>query len=180
MSPRGVYVHTKEYRLKQSISHMGTQPCLGNKLSEEHRKKLSEVRRGRPVSDETRYKISKALTGRNLTEEAKRKLSATLQGVPLDEWTGDISYEPYCPLFNEKKKEDIRNRDNRVCQLCGKAEILNGSRLSVHHIDGNKMQGCNDAKWHLCALCKSCNTKPDTIEKEFLIISNLSRRLTEQ
>lgn len=68
-------------------------------------------------------------------------------------------------------KEKIRNRDNRVCVLCGKSEIENGERFSVHHIDGDKMQGCNGKKWYLASLCKLCNSKKDTIEKEFLIVS---------
>ena len=93
--------------------------------------------------------------------------------MSLDEWEEYVSFEPYCRLFNEKKKEEIRNRDNRVCRLCNKNEILNCRRLSVHHIDGDKMQGCNDKKWYLASLCLSCNTKKDTIEKEFLIVSNM-------
>lgn len=91
-------------------------------------------------------------------------------------WQGGKSFEPYCHLFNEEKKEEIRNRDNRVCQLCGKSEILNGQRMSVHHVDGDKMQGCGKG-WYLITLCRSCNSKPDTVEKEFLIVSNLIWRL---
>lgn len=88
-------------------------------------------------------------------------------------WRGGSSFAPYCYLFNEELREKIRNRDNRVCQLCGKSELLNGGkRLAVHHIDGNKMQGCNSS-WYLCALCNSCNSKADTVEKEFLIVSNM-------
>jgi len=44
--------------------------------------------------------------------------------------------------------------------------------LSVHHIDADKMQGCNGKKWYLCVLCRSCNSRPDTVEKEFLIVTN--------
>lgn len=109
--------------------------------------------------------------GRVCTEETRRKRSAAFQGLSLDEWNGYTSFEPYCSLFNIELKEKIRNRDNRVCVLCGKSEILNGARLSVHHIDGDKMQGCNGKKWHLVALCKSCNSKSDTLEKEFLLVA---------
>ena len=31
---------------------------------------------------------------------------------------------------------------------CGKSEILNGERLTVHHIDADKMQGCNGKNYH--------------------------------
>lgn len=87
-------------------------------------------------------------------------------------WQGGKSYEPYCHLFNVERKENIRNRDGRVCQLCGKSGIENGERLSVHHIDGDKMQGCEGKGFYLCALCRSCNSKKDDDVKEFLIVAN--------
>jgi hypothetical protein len=99
------------------------------------------------------------------------------KGILSSNWQGGKSFEPYCYLFNNELKEEIRNRDNRVCQLCDKGEILNGKRLAVHHIDGDKMQGCKGKKWHLVSLCNSCNSEKDTIEKEFLIISNLRWRI---
>lgn len=81
------------------------------------------------------------------------------------------SRAPYCHRWNELLRESIRNRDNRTCVLCGRGEIQNGQRLSVHHISGNKMMGCNGIPWYLCALCRSCNTRRDTVEKEFLIVT---------
>ena len=80
--------------------------------------------------------------------------------------------KPNAKYPNPKWVREIRNRDERKCIICGKCEIINGRRMSIHHIDGDKMQGCNGAKWRLCALCHSCNSRPDTIEKEFLIVSN--------
>ena len=166
---------------------------LGKPLSEETRRKLSEARRGRTFTEEHRHKISEAHYGKKLSEEHKRKISETHRGKKHSEdtrhkmsearrgelnsaWRGGISFEPYCPAFNDRLKESIRNRDNRTCVLCGASEIQNGQRLSVHHIDADKMQGCNGKNWYLCALCRSCNTRPDTVEKEFLIVSNLNPR----
>ena len=106
------------------------------------------------------------------SEITKRKISATHQNLSLNEWRNYVSFEPYCPKFNTELKEEVRNRDERKCQLCGKSEILNGSRLDVHHIDGDKMQGCNGKKWHLISLCKKCHHSKNTLEKEFLIVSN--------
>ena len=59
------------------------------------------------------------------------------------------------------------------CVLCGKSEILNGLRLSVHHIDGDKMQGCDGKEWFLCGLCASCSTKEvhNRVLYEFLIVA---------
>jgi hypothetical protein len=63
---------------------------------------------------------------------------------------------PYCPKFNEKLKEEIRNSFGRRCFLCGASE--NGKRLSVHHVDFNKGQGCGQ-RWSLIPLCVPCHTK---------------------
>jgi group I intron endonuclease len=43
--------------------------------SEEHRRKLSEVRKGRVVSGATRQKLSAALKGHAVSEETRRKIS---------------------------------------------------------------------------------------------------------
>jgi len=163
----------------------------GKSLSVEHRQKLSGPRphmvpwnKSMKMSEEFCKIVSEAHKGKpsprkgiRLTEEQRRRHSAVRQGISIEEWEGYSSFEPYCHLFNFKLKEKIRNRDNRLCQLCGKSEIINGRRLDVHHIDGDKMQGCNHRRWHLVALCRSCNTSKDTIEKEFLLVSNLGGRI---
>jgi len=163
--------HTEETRAKMS------KPCpeeTKTKISvawtPEMRAKISALKTNRVVSEKTRAKLSAAHTGKTLSEEHKAKLTAGRMGENNANWQGGISFEPYCPAFNDRLKESIRNRDNRTCVLCGKSEIQNGERLSVHHIDGDKRQGCGKS-WYLCALCRSCNVRPDTIEKEFLIVT---------
>ena len=134
----------------------------------EVRAKISAAKKGKCTGEDSYW------YGKTLPEEVRAKISARAKlrvGEKNANWRGGTSFEPYCPLFNNKIKEKIRNRDNRVCVLCGKGEIQNGQRLSVHHVDSDKMQGCNDKPWYLCALCRSCNSRPDTVEKEFLIVS---------
>jgi len=155
---------------RKGIRPPSRQGCVD---SEETKRKRIEARKGYKHSVETIRKMSVTHTGKEISEEQRRKISATLQGISLDEWDGFKSFEPYCVLFNDELKEIIRNRDERRCQICGKSEILNGRRLAVHHIDGDKMQGCDGKKWYLVALCDSCHSKPDTVIKEFLLISNL-------
>lgn len=48
--------------------------------------------------------------------------------------------------------------------MCGLSEEENvGQRkLSVHHVDMNKDQGCNGHKWKLVPLCTSCHRKSHT------------------
>jgi len=154
----------------------------GKKFTEGHKRRMSEAKignrhplYGKTHSSETRRKISESKKGKKKSEEHKQKISAARQGISLEEWMGYTSFAPYCHLFDFELKEKIRNRDGRKCVLCGKSEILNGRRLSVHHINGDKMQGCNGKPWYLCTLCQSCNTKTDTLEKEFLIVANSSQ-----
>jgi len=136
----GVYDHTsEEYRRAISISKKGKKIAP---WSEKRKRWMAEnhfLPQG-PETEKHRNNLSEALKGRNLSEEHRIALSAAKQGVSTDEWEGFVSFEPYCPKFTEKKHEEIRNRDNRVCVLCRKPEFLNGARLSVHHIDGKKMQ----------------------------------------
>jgi len=70
-------------------------------------------------------------------------------------WKGGISFLPYCYKFNNKLKEEIRERDNQTCQLCGKNEDENGQKLSIHHIHYDK-ENCDP---DLITLCNSCNGK---------------------
>lgn len=160
-------------------------PFFGKTHSDETKANLSARAVGRIITEETRIKISQALKGSFTSEETRDRNKGKNNpmydrtGETHPNWQGGISFEPYCSKFNNQLKESIRNRDNRTCVLCGTSEIQNGQRLSVHHIDADKMQGCNGKRWHLCALCKSCNSKPDTVEKEFLIVSNSKPRRNE-
>ena len=165
---------SKETCEKISKANSGTNhPMYGKKHSEATKLKMAATRKGRAFTEEHKLRISESMMGKTHSDEHNRKVSAARQGISLDDWNGYVSFEPYCPRFNNQLKERIRNRDGITCGLCGTGEIQNGQRLSVHHIDGDKMQGCVGQRWYLCALCISCNSRPDTVEKEFLIVSNL-------
>lgn len=75
-------------------------------------------------------------------------------------WQGGISFEPYSQEFNNKLKEQIRKRDNYICQNCSMTEeehlIVFGKVLTIHHIDYNKMNSTED---NLIAVCNQCNTR---------------------
>ena len=132
-------VLTAEHRAKISAAHKG------KTLSAEHRAKLSTSIKA-AMTPELRDRISTSSKGKVISTETRAKMSVARTGENHWNWKNGASFEPYCYLFNDSKKESIRNRDERTCQLCGKSEILNGRRLSVHHIDGDKMQGCQDKK----------------------------------
>lgn len=74
-------------------------------------------------------------------------------------------WKGYCPKFNEMCRESNREKYDRECFLCGRAEEFNSDRagkskrLSVHHIDMNKAQGCNGHEWKLIPVCMQCHGK---------------------
>jgi len=69
-------------------------------------------------------------------------------------------YEPYPLEFNNKLKEQIRDRDNHTCQDCGMTEEEHLKKynriLEIHHKDHNK-NNCN--KSNLITMCKICNIR---------------------
>lgn len=117
-------------------------PSYGYKHPMEIRRMLSDVNRG---ERNPRF-------GKPVSEEQRRKL----RGENNPNWMGGASFEPYCHKFNESIKESVRDEFDRRCFLCGEPE--NGRRLSVHHVDYNKGQGCGH-QWALIPLCSSCHSK---------------------
>lgn len=180
---------SEEHKQRISEANKGNTYRLGHKLSAETRRKMSENHvgmTGKHHSEETRKKISETKRanpcrywlGKKHSEERRRRNSEVHIGLQTGSnnpaWRGGVSFGSYCPKFNFAKKEEIRNRDHRNCRVCGKGEIQNGKRLSVHHIDGDKAgQGCGK-KWYLAALCMSCSSKATSKQDlyEFLIVSN--------
>lgn len=59
----------------------------GQKLSEEHRRKLSESHKGQKLPEEQKRKISEARKGIKLSEETKRRISKARKGIKLSEET---------------------------------------------------------------------------------------------
>lgn len=89
------------------------------------------------------------------------------RGEKASGWKGGIQFKPYPNYFNEDLKESIRERDDRICQLCNKTEdeelLENGQRLSIHHIDYNK-DNCNSE--NLISLCAKCHSKTQ-VQREY-------------
>ena len=81
--------------------------------------------------------------------EAIEKASLAASGPNHWNWQGGKCSEPYGDGWHERLREQIRNRDGRVCQMCGKPE--NGKKLDVHHIDCDKDNHRPD---NLVSLCK--------------------------
>ena len=69
----GLLCPTYSTLLKMSISH------LGNRQSEEAKRKISETEKGRIFSDEHKAKISATKRGHTVSEETRLKISNTLK-----------------------------------------------------------------------------------------------------
>ena len=147
-----LYQITRAWRDKETGKVKKTERYLGAKNPvdrEEHKQKQSEAKKGKASPLKGKPK-------KPHTDEAKRKMSAAKQGIPYDEWESFACEKKYCPKFNNACKESNREKYNRRCFLCNKTEKANGQKLSVHHVDMQKSQGC-ESNWKLVPLCKHCH-----------------------
>ena len=82
-------------------------PKIGFKLSEEHKKKLSEAGKGKHPSLETRKKIGEASKGRHHSEESKLKISQAHKGEkhPLYGKKGEEN-----PNYGRKNSDEAKRR----------------------------------------------------------------------
>lgn len=87
---------------------------LGRKLSEEHRKKIGDIHRGRKRSDETKRKISEALKGKTITKETREKIRAIRLGTKAsDETKLKMSLARQGenhPMFGRKQTTDAKEK----------------------------------------------------------------------
>jgi len=143
-------------------------PKIGVKHTIEHKIRIGAgLRRAyasgkRSWTEESRIKSRESNLGQKRSKICKEHQSqnhADFRGKNHPRWKGGLSYEPYCPKFNESAKEEIRCQHNRLCYLCGKSEKENGRKLDVHHIDYNKNSLCNGNIWALIPLCQKCHNQ---------------------
>ncbi len=114
---------------------------------------------GRKHSKEVKERLRQVNIGKKLTEEHKKKLSDAKLGDKSRTWLGGVSFIPYCPKFNRRLKEEIRNKFNRRCYHCNKDEKNDTCKLHIHHVDYNKNTLCNGKTWPLLPLCRKCHLK---------------------
>ena len=78
------HVISDELRQQMKLTHQVPHPgAKGKTFSEEHKKHLSEARRGKkmkPHTAETKKKISNALSGKIVSEETRKKMSEAAKG----------------------------------------------------------------------------------------------------
>ena len=128
-------------------------------------RKSSIARTGGKRTDKTKSRLSVAGIKRFKNPVEREKLSAGHQGIPYEEWEKFACESLYCPDFNEECKESNREKYDRMCFLTGLPEEENitstgkQKKLTVHHVDMDKGQGCDGIKWKLVPLCMEWHTK---------------------
>ena len=134
---------------------------MGKKLSDETKKKISiaHIGIGHPMSEELKRKISLANIGRKRPDLSERNKHRIMSREKHWNWQGGITSLPYSLDWTDNLRENIRKRDEYVCQLCGvHQDELTGrfKVLDIHHIDYNKFN-CNPD--NLISLCRGCHMK---------------------
>lgn len=160
----------------------------GKDVSDETRAKMglakegNTYRKGATNTPDHNEKIARALTGNTnaagiiFTDKRRKNISDGLKrfrdanpgiwcGSDGRNWKGGLSYEPYCKEFNGELKQQVRDNYNNCDYFSGLPDyicnVLNGKiwKLDVHHVDSNKIQGCDGVKWKLVPLSRSNHTK---------------------
>jgi hypothetical protein len=148
-------IHSEETKQKMSESRSGmNSPNYGKTFPPEIRKRMSDG-----------YKYHAPRLGKHLSEESKQKISINRTGKRIGPdhplWKGGCG--KYCYKFNDSFRKQIRNKFNRRCFICDTTEEYNiekhGEKLSIHHIDYDKLDICNGRSWPFVPLCKECHSK---------------------
>jgi len=162
--------HSEETKQAISIANKGRK-CPPR--TEEHRRKLSKAnqRNKKQHSENTkrlwqdpkyRNKVIDSTTGLIRGPEARaniskgRKAVGNPSGFKASNWQGGKSFEPYSTQFTQKLREEVRQRDNETCQLCGLTSKGQEQALDVHHWDYDKNR---EDPYYFISLCHSCHSK---------------------
>lgn len=161
-SPKKGIPISEAHKKKISEANIGKK---GKPHTEETKKNLSEVNKGKKHSVATKRKMSASQKGKSHkkpSEDGRKRMSAGQQGIPYDEWEAFACESKYCPKFDDACRESCRDKYNHECFICGKPQSENKTKkgkvhkLSVHHVDMDKAQGC-ESRWKLVPLCKHCH-----------------------
>jgi hypothetical protein len=144
MSGRGKYIRTTETLLKLSQSH------LGQVHTDEYKERMRLINLG---SQNPFFNKSHSVEVRSFLAQRENSI---FYGEQNPNYRGGASNEPWPLEFNETLKEQIRERDNYLCQLCGIPQCECTRKLAVHHVDYNKL---NCIPENLLSLCTRCNSK---------------------
>lgn len=175
------FKHESENGRVNNTSHTGTKSIVCKNCGKEFEVKPSEFKRGKKYcslecrseyinKNQRITKICKICNKefKTVVSRPSRFCSQECYGVWLSDaikgenhpnWNNGSSFEPYCEKFNNDFKERCRAFFNYECVECGKSQEENGRKLSVHHVNYDKLTCCNDATPLFVVLCHSCHAK---------------------
>lgn len=161
-----------QYRIVKKYGYRDLcRPCAHKNIlhTEATKQKMSEWQKDKkkpPHTEETKQKMSITRKGKKIsprTDEHRQHLSASGQGISYEDWCGYAIRGEYCEKFDEACRERIRAKYNHKCFICNRLRDDNITKtgkvwkLSVHHVDRNKNQGCDGVQWKLVPLCLHCH-----------------------
>lgn len=171
---------SEKTKRKMSKAHKGIP------LTEKTKRKMSEARKGeknpmwgKHLSEDAKRKLSE-MTKKAMQSEAIRKKMidnhADVNGRNNPSWKGGLSFEPYSSEFNNQLKYEIRKRDNYTCQFpkCGKKE--NGKTHDCHHINYIKKDNKPN---NFTTLCHPCHMKTNTNREYWENYFNINQEKTK-
>ena len=136
---------TEEQKKRRSEDMKGEKNFFyGKHHSEENKKIMSKLKLGGHHSEETKIKWSKMRKGKkpNLSEAQRLYRSEQKTGNKNPQWKGGTSFLPYCPKFNKKLKQRVRNFFGNKCVLCEITRDEYYEEFIVHHAFTEKMACC--------------------------------------
>lgn len=156
-------------------------PKKGYKQTEDHKRKISEARKGMKFNSEHRKNLSLSHIGKSGYWTGKKRSSEDIEkfrkshlgkkqsketilkrikkGLDHYNWQGGITpltRRRIRGIFWKQIANEIRKRDNNICQICGLKG--NGKKLPVHHIIPFRISKDNNFN-NLITVCQPCHMK---------------------
>jgi len=164
--PSGVYKHHAHQGIQK-----GTKLSLGRKLSDEHKEKLSVLKKGKQVSEETKQGLKEFISSGKMgkwnkgivrTEEQKKKISDTLKrkGIkPIVRWEASGNEHPNWK-GDEVGNNAIHSWIKRQLGFPNKCEHCGTTADIMYHWSSKTHQHLRDTTdWQ--RLCVPCHKKYD-------------------
>lgn len=130
--------HSEETRLKMSESSKNKRMTIGGwnkgvKMSDDFRKKISQISKGRIVSNETKQKISESNKGKKkkpMSDETKQKISNKKKGIPSPKKGKKLDINHKLKLSQSKlgikRSEDVKKVLSECKKITWKIKTPNG------------------------------------------------------
>lgn len=146
-------------------------PLRGKRLTVEHRKKLSDAKKGKPNwrkgvigkykhTEEWKRGQSIRSRGRTMSDETKRKISEANRGENNGSWKGgvwDRSFSRGSDYKYRLFRRKVLRRDG-CCVFCGSEERLEVDHIKPYSLHPELRLDIENAR----VLCHSCHKKTET------------------